>query len=169
MTFSKNAATALNAASSCARQLGHDHVGCEHILLSILAIPNCQAVTRFKALGLAPEDLSESMRQMIQGEAAGTLQRGQLPISARTRKVVEMAGLDAGKDNQVDTVHLVLAMLREGENAASQLLFNAGVTVEKFIAAGAAKGSGDSIDPSDPSDPVDSNDAKGPRSEGANG
>ena len=137
MTFSKNAATALNAASSCARQLGHDHVGCEHILLSILAIPNCQAVTRFKALGLAPEDLSESMRQMIQGEAAGTLQRGQLPISARTRKVVEMAGLDAGKDNQVDTVHLVLAMLREGENVAAQLLFNAGVTVEKFIAAGA--------------------------------
>ena len=31
-------------------------------------------------------------------------------------------------------------MLREGENAAAQLLFNVGLTVEKFIAAGAAGG-----------------------------
>lgn len=140
MTFSKHAADALNAASSCARQFGHDHVGCEHIFLSILAIPQCQAVQRFKTLGLAPEDLSESMRQMIQGESAGVLQRGQLPISARTRKVLEMAGIDAGEGAEVDTVHLILAMLREGENAAAQLLFNAGVTVEKFVAAGAQSG-----------------------------
>lgn len=150
MTFSKNAATALSAADSCARQLGHDHVGCEHIFLSILAIPNCQAVKRFATLGLSAEDLSESMRQMIQGDAAGTMQRGQLPISARTRKVVEMAGIEAGKDHAVDTVHLVTAILREGENAAAQLLFNAGVTVEKFIAAGtAANGNGEASDKDD--------------------
>lgn len=150
MTFSKNAATALSAADSCARQLGHDHVGCEHIFLSILAIPNCQAVKRFATLGLSAEDLSESMRQMIQGDAAGTMQRGQLPISARTRKVVEMAGIEAGKDHAVDTVHLVTAILREGENAAAQLLFNAGVTVEKFIAAGtAANGNDEASDKDD--------------------
>lgn len=136
MTFSKNASEALNSASSRAQALGHDHVGCEHILLSILDIPDCQAVQRFKTLGLETEDLIESLTQMIQGEAQSTIQRGQLPISARTRKVLEMAHLAAGPKAVIDTFHLVLAMLHEGENAAAQLLFNAGVTIDKFIAAG---------------------------------
>ena len=162
--FSKHAVDALNAASSCARQFGHDHIGAEHIFLSILAIPACQAAQRLLALGLALEDLAESMKQMISGNSDGLMQRGQLPLTARTKKILEMAGIEAGPGKVVDTVHLVLAMLREGENAASQLLFNAGVTVEKFVAAGSqANGS------SDPSDSNDSNDAKDPRTEGQNG
>ena len=30
LMFSKHAVDALNAASSCARQFGHDHIGAEH-------------------------------------------------------------------------------------------------------------------------------------------
>ena len=138
--FSKHAVDAFNAASSCARQFGHDHVGAEHVFLSMLAIPSCGAVKRLAALGLSAEDLSESMKAMIQGGDSGVLQRGPLPITMRLKKIIEMAGIDAGKGNPVGTVHLVLAMLREGENVAAQLLFNAGVTADKFVAAGAAGG-----------------------------
>ena len=163
--FSKHAVDALNGATSCARQFGHDHIGAEHIFLSILAIPACQAAQRLVALGFALEDLAESMKQMITGNSDGLMQRGQLPLTARTKKVIDMAGAEAGPGKVVDTVHLVLAMLREGENAAAQLLFNAGITVEKFIAAGSqSNGSNDSNDPKD-----DSNDPKDPRTEGANG
>ena len=144
MMLSKHAIDAMNAASSCARQLGHDHIGCEHILLSILAIKQCQAVKRLATLGLSAEDLSESLRQMISGDSEPMLQRGQLPLTSRTKKVLEIAEITAGKGNAVDTAHLVLAMLREGENAAAQLLFNAGVTAERFIAAGSQAGSQDS-------------------------
>ena len=137
MMFTKNAIDALNAAASCARQLGHDHIGSEHILLSIFAIPKCQACLRLERLGFSISDLSESMRAMVSGNAEAILQRGQLPISARTKKVLDIAGLEAGGPGKpVGTVHLVTAMMREGENAAAQLLFNAGVTVEKFLAAG---------------------------------
>ena len=137
MMFTKNAIDALNAAASCARQLGHDHIGAEHIFLSILAIPKCQACRRLESLGLAIPDLAESMRTMIAGNAAGMMQRGQLPLTARTKKVLDIAGIEAGgPGNAVNTVHLVTAMMREGENAAAQLLFNAGLTVEKFLAAG---------------------------------
>ena len=139
--FTKNAIDALNAAASCARQLGHDHIGAEHIFLSILAIPKCQACRRLESLGLAIPDLAESMRTMIAGNAAGMMQRGQLPLTARTKKVLDIAGLEAGgPGNAVNTVHLVTAMMREGENAAAQLLFNAGLTVEKFLAAGTQGG-----------------------------
>ena len=126
----------MNAAASCAAQLGHDHIGSEHLLLSILAIPKCEASLRFVKLGLSLDELSESMKSMIAGDSSGVIQRGPIPVTARTKKVVEMAGIDAGTGNVVGTVNLVSGMLREGENAAAQLLFNVGVTLEKFHAAG---------------------------------
>ena len=138
--FSKNALDALNASQSCARQLGHDHVGCEHILLSILAIPKCQACARFEKLDLKLDELSESMKTMIASPSDALLQRGALPLTARTRKVLQIAEMLSGKGNAVDTVNLVAAMLREGENAAAQLLFNAGVTLDNFMAAGTQGG-----------------------------
>ncbi len=137
MLLTKNALDAMNGAASCARQLGHDHVGAEHILLAILAIPKCQAVGRLVRLGFSPEELSESMRTMISGTGGATLQRGPLPLTSRTKKVLDIAVIEAGGPGKaVDTVNLVTAILREGENAAAQLLFNAGLTVEKFLAAG---------------------------------
>ena len=148
-TFSKNAADALNASADCARHLGHDHVGAEHVLLSILAIPGCGAARRLVALGLSLEELSASMQSAISGGGAGVMQRGQLPLTARTKKVVDMAVIDAGPGNDVTTSHLVLAMLREGENAAAQLLFNAGVTADKFVAAGTQGEAGEEAESED--------------------
>ena len=168
LKLSKHAVDALNGAASCARQLGHDHIGAEHILLSILAIPACQAAKRFLTLGMSLEDLAESMKTMVASNGGGTVQRGQLPISARTKKILEMAGAEAGSGNAVDTAHLVVAMLREGENAAAQLLFNAGVSVEKFIAAGAQQGEGTQDETSD-EEGEDAGESNGPRTEGANG
>ena len=169
--FSKHAADALNAASLCAQRLGHDHVGAEHVLLAILAISDCQASRRLVQLGQSLDELSESMRSMIAGEAKGTLQRGPLPVTARARKVVEMAKIEAGPGGSVDTAHLVTAMLREGENAAAQLLFNAGVTVERFVAAGTqdGAGTGDSKPSSGESEATDEEDAEGGVTHGANG
>lgn len=165
--FSKNAIDALNASESCARQLGHDHIGAEHIFLSILAIPKCQACVRLGRLGLAVADLAESMKTMIAGASSSVQTRGQLPLTARTRKVMGLAELEAGKGNAIGTVHLVTAMLKEGENAAAQLLFNAGVTVEKFLAAGTQGTGGDETPEGEPLGP-DEDDGV-PKSSGENG
>ena len=153
MTFTKNAIDALNAASSCARQLGHDHIGAEHIFLSVLAIPKCQACQRLKRIGLSVEDLTESMRTMIAGNGGAVMQRGQLPLTARTKKVLDIACIEAGGPGKpINTVHLVTAMMREGENAAAQLLFNAGVNVDKFLAAGTQGGGNAEEKADEPSD-----------------
>lgn len=170
LNLTKHAVDALNAATSCARQLGHDSVGSEHIFLSIIAIPACGASQRLVALGLSLDDLAASMRSVISGGAEAVLQRGQLPLTARTKKVLEMSAIEAGPNALVGTEHLVLAMLREGENAAAQLLFNAGVTVDKFIAAGtqgpSSPGEGAAADKDGPEgdEPPESD-----RREGANG
>ena len=100
MKFSKNAVDALNGAAGCARQLGHDHIGAEHILLSLLAIPNCQACKRLVRLGLSLEELSESMRSMITG-GDSVMMRGQLPLSSRTKKILDMRGLACASGTKV--------------------------------------------------------------------
>ena len=168
MTFTKNAIDALNAASSCARQLGHDHIGAEHIFLSILAIPKCQACQRLERIGLSVEDLTESMRSMIAGNGGAVMQRGQLPLTARTKKVLDIACIEAGGPGKpINTVHLVTAMMREGENAAAQLLFNAGVNVEKFLAAGTQGGGNAEEKADEPSDDAPEGEVEDKR--GANG
>ncbi len=170
MSFTKNAIDALNASSSCARQLGHDHIGAEHIFLSILAIPKCQACIRLVGLGLGLDDLTESMRGMITGGSGATLQRGQLPLTARTKKVLDIAQLDAGGPGKpIGTVNLVTAMMREGENAAAQLLFNAGMTVEKFLAAGSAQGGADGEAPEGDEAPAEGEGETPSDKPGANG
>ena len=140
MNLTKNAISAVNSAESWARQLGHDHIGAEHIFLGILDIPNCQACVRLSTLGFAPQDLSETLKSTLTGGPSSVLQEGKLPISTRLKKIFEMAELEAGKNAEVGTVHLVSAMLREGDNVAAQLLFNVGITIDKFLAAGMAKG-----------------------------
>ena len=169
MVFTKNAVDALNASASCARQLGHDHIGAEHIFLSILAIPKCQACLRLERLSLSLSDLAESMRTMVSGSTEAVLQRGQLPLTARTKKVLDIAGMEAGGPGKpVGTVHLVTAMMREGDNAAAQLLFNAGVTVEKFLAAG-TQGQGASNGPEGGDASVPDDVEPGSSQKGANG
>ncbi len=140
MNLTKNAFDAINAAEACARKLGHDHIGAEHIFLCILDIPDCQASARLRALGFSLQDLSESLKSTIMGGSDLVLQQGKLPLTARLKKIFDMAELDAGKDARVGTVHLVVAMLREGDNAAAQLMFNAGITLDKYLAVGLANG-----------------------------
>ena len=164
--FTKNAVDALNAATPCAASLGHDHVGTEHLLLSILAIPGCQATQRLGELGLSREELSETMKTMISGESQTILQKGNLPMTARTRKVIEIASVEAGRGNAVGTEHLVVAMMREGENAAAQLLFNAGVTVERFAAAGLQGSEGDADEQSPDEEPQEDGEGEPSRAPG---
>ena len=174
--YSKNAVTALNGAMTEARKLGHDHVGAEHILLSMLSVPECQACKRLEKLGLSLADLAESMRTMISGEGSGVMQRGDLPLTARTRKVLEIAEQEAS-GGTIGTVILLTAIMREGENAAAQLLFNAGLTVDKFLAAGKVSPEDDpdapeahDADGEDGDDDDDEEtDGKGAATEGANG
>ena len=136
MKLSKHAMDAINGANSCAQQMGHDAIGCEHILLSLLAIPDAAACRRFAAMGMKLEDLTEAMRSMIAGNESAVMQRGQLPFTGRTKKVLELAQIEAGgPDGLIGTEALVVAMMREGENAAAQMLFNAGIGVDKFLAA----------------------------------
>ncbi len=140
MKCTKNAIDALNAAPECARQLGHDHVGAEHLLLSILAIPEAAAVKAFQTLELDPEELSTTLREMIASPSQAVLTKGPIPLSARVRKILEIAEeMAKPRDGTVGTCDLAGAIIAEGENAAAQVLFNAGLSLQKFQDAAGGK------------------------------
>lgn len=135
--FSANAAKALNEATKLAMKLGHDHIGCEHVFMSILEVEECSACKRLSALGVSLSDMKETLRSMMNPYVPPTiLQPGQsLPITARTKKVMDIAAMLSEKHETIGTVAIVSAMLREGENIAAQLLYNANVSLEKFSSA----------------------------------
>ena len=137
--YTPNAERAIEGAVAAARQFNHSYVGTEHILCSILAIPNCEACRRFERLDLDPEELRLQLEQMI-GRGGDARVLGDIPFTARTRKILELAKIEAQhlQCDQVGTEHLVIAMLREGESAGAQVLFGHGLDPDKFIGAGAS-------------------------------
>ena len=134
--YTPNAERALEGAVAAARQFNHSYVGTEHILCSILAIPTCEAYRRFERLHIEPEELRLQLESMIgRGEAVRII--GDIPLTARTKKILELAKIEANHLNceQVGTEHMVLAMLREGESVGAQILYGHNLDPEKFMAA----------------------------------
>ena len=162
--YTRHAAQALEGAEAAARQFNHAYIGTEHILLSILAIPGCEACARFERLGLDPDDLRMQLQQMI-GHGEPVMTQGELPKTARTRKILELATLEARRlrADAVGTDHLVIAMLREGESVGAQILFGHDITAEKFIAANARPSQ--NAAPDSPPAPGDESENSGDESE----
>lgn len=133
--YTPDAQQALAGAEDVARRFGHSYIGTEHILCAILAIPTCEACRRFNLLNIDPDELRLQIEQMI-GRGENLMVRGDIPLTARTKKILQLAKLEASHQHTsaVGTEHLVLAMLREGESVGAQLLFNKGLDAEKFLA-----------------------------------
>ena len=134
--YTQHAAEALEGAAACAQHYNHSSIGSEHIILSILAIPACGARSRLIRLKVDPDDIKAAIEQMIgAGEALRT--RGELQYTARVKKILEIAAIEARSENSplIGTSHIVQAMLRDGDSVGAQVLFGHGITLENFIAA----------------------------------
>ncbi len=134
--FTRNARAALDAAPGIAQRFNHPYVGAEHIILAILSNPQCSACRRLQALEIDPDDLRVAIETTI-GRGEPLRQKGDIPFTARTKKIVDMAlGASAVKgDRFAGTSRLVESILAEGESTAAQILFNHEVTLERFVDA----------------------------------
>jgi len=135
--YTSHARQALEGAVAAARHYNHAYLGTEHLLCAILRMPNCGACKRLEALGLDPDELILQVEQYI-GRGDSVRAEGDLPMTARTRKILELAKLEARrlKAAATGTEHFLAAILREGESTAAQILFGHDLDVEKFLNAG---------------------------------
>ena len=157
--YTPNANQALDGAEAAARRYNHSYIGTEHLLCSILAIPNCGACRRFRALGVDPDELRIQLEQMI-GHSENVRMRGDIPVTARTRKILELAKLEARRlqASAVGTEHIILAILAEGESVAAQILSGHGLTPEAFAKAESQADDEPLPDEPEPDEPTESED-----------
>jgi ATP-dependent Clp protease ATP-binding subunit ClpC len=122
-TFSELARKAIESARDEAARLRHDYIGTEHLLLGLVRLGEGRACETISNLGLDLADLKSSVEDVVQ-PSGGTMTMGQLPLTARAKKTLEVSGHEARalKSKEIDTEHILLALLKDEEGVASQVL-----------------------------------------------
>ena len=133
--FTDKAREALNHASKFASRLKQGYVGTEHILAGLLKEDSGVA---YKVLTDNHVELSQVL-DMIQELIAfenGVGLKEREGYSPRARKVLEESHRQAERFGQKETgtEHILLAIIKEGENVAVRLLNTIGVNIQKLYA-----------------------------------
>ncbi|MEW5925477.1 MAG: ATP-dependent Clp protease ATP-binding subunit, partial [Candidatus Zixiibacteriota bacterium] len=121
--FTELARKAIEYAREEAARLRHDYIGTEHLLLGLIRLGEGRAIEIINNLGLETQDLKTSIEEVVQ-PAGGTMTMGQLPLTARAKKTLEVSGQEARalKSKDIDTEHILLALLKDEEGVAAQVL-----------------------------------------------
>ncbi len=121
--FTERARKAIEYARDEAARLKHDYIGTEHLLLGLLRLGEGSAVEILVNIGIDLNELRQSMEDVVQ-PSGGTLAMGQLPLTARAKKLLEVSAQEARalRSKDIDTEHLLLAILRDEEGVAAQVL-----------------------------------------------
>ena len=130
--FSVRAERVLRGAQAAALELGHGYVGCEHLLLGMLREEEDAPGRALRALG-AEEEKTRALitRALGRGEADLAIAQG---LSPHARCAVEMAVAEAERSGsrEIESGHLLLGMLRCGDNTAVRLLQREGVDTRRL-------------------------------------
>jgi ATP-dependent Clp protease ATP-binding subunit ClpA len=126
------------------RNLNHNYVGTEHLLLGLLREHDGIAAQVLMNLGLKLEEVREEVLHLlgVGVEPAGrqvrttslpALERLQSELTPRVKKVIEYAIEEsrALNHNYVGTEHLLLGLLREHDGVAAQVLMNLGLNLQE--------------------------------------
>lgn len=130
--FTDEAKRTLVLAQQEARQLKHNYVGTEHLLLGLLGVEEGIAA---EALGSFEVSLEAARRQVAEIAGTGASAPGdQIPLTPRVKKVLELSHKEALQLEQkcLGTEHILLRLARESESVAAKVLVNLGVDLEKL-------------------------------------
>ncbi len=121
--FTEGARKAIEYARDEAARLKHDYIGTEHLLLGLLRLGEGRAVEILNNIGIDQSELRQTVEDVVQ-PSGGTMAIGQLPLTARAKKLLEVSAQEARalRSKDIDTEHLLLAMLRDEEGVAAQVL-----------------------------------------------
>jgi ATP-dependent Clp protease ATP-binding subunit ClpC len=116
------------------RQLGHNYIGTEHLLLGLLAEEDGVAARVLESLGVQLEAVRSRVLEII-GRGTGSA-HGHIPFTPRAKKVLELSLREAIQlgHNYIGTEHILLGLVREGEGIGAQVLAKQGVSLDRVRA-----------------------------------
>lgn len=131
--FTDKAQNALAQAGRCARSLKQGYIGTEHILVGLLKEETGVAAKVLTDNGVGTEAVMEMIRDLIAFEN-GVAVKDREGYSPRAARILEEAHRQAARfgQKQTGTEHILLALIKEGENVAVRLLNTLGVNVQKI-------------------------------------
>jgi ATP-dependent Clp protease ATP-binding subunit ClpA len=124
--FTERARRVVVLAQEEARMLNHNYIGIEHILLGLVREGEGVAAKALESLGISLEAVRQQVEEIIgQGQQAPS---GHIPFTPRAKKVLELSLREALQlgHNYVETEHILLGLIREGEGVAAQVLVKLG-------------------------------------------
>ena len=107
-----------------ALRLGHDYIGTEHLLLGLIRDGEGKAIGALKALNIDTLNLRKVIEEAVRGNTATSVNLGNIPLTKQAEKVLKITYLEAKifKSDIIRTEHLLLSILRDEDNIASQIL-----------------------------------------------
>ena len=128
--FTESARQVVVNANDAARELGHPHIGTEHVLLGLLADPASKASRVLNSLGVTAERARERVVEVVPPGDHPT--NGQIPFAPRAKRVLEIALRESLRlwSTSVEPEHILLAVVRETESVAAGILLGFDVSAE---------------------------------------
>ena len=133
--FTPHAEESLRLAQEAAQDMGHGYVGSEHLLLGLLRAEGGTAHRVLTEQGLTDAMVTDLVQRSIgRGSAGAAPAQGLTP---RARSVVELAVAESRRQGQghIGTEHLLMGILREGNNMALRILHTVGLDPRHLYAA----------------------------------
>ena len=131
--FSNRVKEVISLSREEALRLGHDYIGTEHLLLGVIREGEGVAISLLKKLGISLEDLRASVEHNTKNTSVSNLKNmSNIPLTRQTEKVLKITYLEAKifKSKLIGTEHLLLSILRDEDNIATQILDKFDVTYD---------------------------------------
>lgn len=133
--FSDSARRVIVLSQEEARLLGHNYIGTEHLLLGLSAEGDGAAAQVLTAFEIDLATLRTRVEEII-GPSKDE-PSGHIPFTPRAKKVMELSLREALqlRHSYIGPEHILLALVREGEGVAPQILKALGADAQRVRAA----------------------------------
>ena len=129
--FTERARRVVVFAQEEARDLNHNYIGTEHLLLGLMRDTDSVAAQTLQELDIGQDAVREQVIEIIgRGQRSPS---GHIPFTPRAKKVLELSLREAMQlnHNYIGTEHILLGLVREGEGVAAQVLVKLGGSLSR--------------------------------------
>lgn len=123
--FSNRVKEVISLSREEALRLGHDYIGTEHLILGMIREGEGVAVSVLKKLGVPLDQLRGEIERVSKGTATHEIKNlANIPLTRASEKTLKITYLEAKvfKAQLIGTEHLLLSILRDPDNLATQIL-----------------------------------------------
>ncbi|MHA8063687.1 ATP-dependent Clp protease ATP-binding subunit [Aquirufa aurantiipilula] len=125
--FSNKVKEVISLAREEALRLGHDYIGTEHLMLGMIRDGEGPGIDLLLKSGVSLDQLRQSIEHSTASTSRSSFDKQNMlniPLTKQAEKVLRLTYLEAKyfKTNLVGTDHLLMAILRDEDNVATQIL-----------------------------------------------